>query len=124
VARDGRYEVYVNRWPNETGKRINENAKGETQNSFKSASLKVGNIEQTVQLDDQMKSAKFVVDLKAGVTCFQSSFRLRNEKVSGAGFVYVDYIGAGDAQKISEYVPSVPDEILRKGYEQKVVLFD
>ncbi len=125
VARDGRYEVAVNRWPNESGKSIGENGKGDLVDRIVSASLKVGNIEQTVQVDGEMNSAKFVVDLKAGVTCFQSAFRFKgNDKVSGAGFVYVDYLGDGDAQKINEYVPSVPDEVLRKGYEQKVVLFD
>ncbi|PXX25426.1 arylsulfatase [Arenibacter sp. ARW7G5Y1] len=125
VARDGRYEVEVNRWPKESGKKIKENGKGEMEDAIGTAFLKVGNIEQTVQLDGKMTSAKFVVDLKAGVTCFQSSFRFKgSDKVGGAGFVYVDYMGAGDAQKISEYVPSVPDDLLRKGYEQKVVLFD
>ncbi len=125
VARDGRYEVAVNRWPNESGKSIGENGKGDLVDRIVSASLKVGNIEQTVQVDGEMNSAKFVVDLKAGVTCFQSAFRFKgNDKVSGAGFVYVDYLGDGDAQKINEYIPSVPDEVLRKGYEQKVVLFD
>ncbi|MEG3658429.1 arylsulfatase [Arenibacter palladensis] len=125
VARDGRYEVAVNRWPNESGKSIGENGKGDLVDRIVSASLKVGNIEQTVQVDGEMNSAKFVVDLKAGVTCFQSAFRFKgNDKVSGAGFVYVDYLGDGDTQKINEYVPSVPDEVLRNGYEQKVVLFD
>ena len=125
VARDGRYEVAVNRWPNESGKSIGENGKGDMVDRILSVSLKVGNIEQTVQVDGEMNSAKFVVDLKAGVTCFESAFRFKgNDKVSGAGFVYVDYLGDGDAQKINEYVPSVPDEVLRKGYEQKVVLFD
>ena len=125
VARDGRYEVAVNRWPNESGKSIGEIGKGDLVDRIVSASLKVGNIEQTVQVDGEMNSARFVVDLKAGVTCFQSAFRFKgNDKVSGAGFVYVDYLGDGDTQKINEYVPSVPDEVLRKGYEQKVVLFD
>ena len=74
VARDGRYEVAVNRWPNESGKSIGENGKGDLVDRIVSASLKVGNIEQTVQVDGEMNSAKFVVDLKAGVTCFQSAF--------------------------------------------------
>jgi len=125
VARNGKYEVRLNRWPEESGKRIVENGVGDKEIAIISASLKVGNIDLTQEITKDMTSAKFVVNLKAGTTCLETSLNLKDDgKTLRTDCVYVEYLGKSGTEKTGDYIPSVPDEVLRKNYKQKVLLFD
>ncbi len=72
VERDGEYEVRLNRWPEESGKRIVENGAGDNEVPIESANLKIGNIELAQEVSAEMSSAIFVVNLKAGTTCLET----------------------------------------------------
>lgn len=125
VARDGKYKFSVNKWRHESGKRIVENRAGNKDVALKTAWLKVGNIEQEVKITPKMRSATFTIDLKTGTTCVQACLTLEN----GGGntspnCMYVDYIGESEVGKQIPYQPVNPDDVLRKGYQQKVVAFD
>ncbi|MDX2415559.1 MAG: arylsulfatase [Bacteroidales bacterium] len=125
VARDGKYEIRLNRWPEESGKRIIENAAGDKELPIVNAEIRVGNINRIMDVTQDMTSAKFIIDLKAGTTCLHTSLNLAEEgKTSRTDCVYVKYLGEADADAMSKYIPSVPDEVLRKNYKQKVPLFD
>jgi len=117
--------VRLNRWPEESGKRIVENGAGDKELPVESACLTVGNIDLTREVTADMTSAKFVVNLKAGTTCLQTSLNLEDAgKTLRTGCVYVKYLGEPGTEETGEYFPSVPDEVLRKNYRQKVLLFD
>jgi hypothetical protein len=125
VARDGKYEVRLNRWPEESGKRIMENGAGDRELPVKSASLTIGSIDLTRDVTVDMTSAKFVVDLKAGTTCIETSLSLGEKgKTLRTDCVYVEYVGEADVASAGNYVPSVPDQVLRDNYQQKVLPFD
>ncbi|HSU52143.1 MAG TPA: sulfatase/phosphatase domain-containing protein, partial [Segetibacter sp.] len=123
VARNGRYEVRLNRWPDESGKRIVEDRKGDKLLAIKSASLKVGNIDLIKTVSEDMHSVKFVVDLKAGTTCFETALNLALGKTVSTGYVYVKYIGGAEEANLQKYLPSEPNE-LRKNYEEKIEPFN
>ncbi len=120
VARDGKYDIRLNRWPDESGKRIVEDRSGNKIQPVKSASLTIGNIDSTKAVTGDMHSVDFIVDLKAGVTCFETGLNFDNGKTIGTGYVYVTYLGSGDQAKIDKYVPSDPDKILRDHYVENV----
>ena len=125
VAREGRYEFRVNRWPDESGKKIVENKKGDQELPVESASLTIGNINQQKAVTRDMISAIFTVDLKAGLTCLETSLNLAKKgETLGTGYVYVRYLGDGDKENIAKYVPSIPDKVLRENFQQKVEPFD
>ncbi len=125
VARDGRYEVRLNRWHQETGKRMVENGAGNKDLPLKRAYLKVGNLEMEQEITPEMTSAKFLVELKAGTTCLQTSLYYQEEgETASTNCVYVNYLGPSDGQSKANYIPSVPDEVLKKEYQQKVLAFD
>jgi arylsulfatase A-like enzyme len=124
VARDGRYVVRLNRWPDESGKKIVENAKGDQILPVISAHLKIGNIDSTKPVSNDMRSVEFIVDLKAGVTCFETSLNLNNGKTVTTGYLYVKYVGIGDEAKLSKYIPSNPDKLLKENYVEKVEPFN
>lgn len=125
VARDGKYEVRLNRWPEESGKRIVENMAGDKELPVISAELSIGNINKILDVTPEMTSASFIVDLKAGTTCLHSSLHMAEEgKTSRTDCVYVKYLGEADASSVAKYTPSVPDDVLRQNYKQKVILFD
>ncbi len=125
VARDGKYEVRLNRWPEESGKRIVENRAGDKILPIESASLTVGNIDLTREVTADMTSAKFVVSLKSGTTCLASSLNLVDDgKTIRTDCVYVEYLGDPGEESAGNYLPSVPDEVLNHNYRQKVLPFD
>lgn len=125
VARDGKYEVRLNRWPEESGKRIVENRAGDKILPIESASLTVGNIDLTREVTADMTSAKFVVSLKSGTTCLASSLNLVDDgKTIRTDCVYVEYLGDPGEESAGNYFPSVPDEVLSHNYRQKVLPFD
>jgi arylsulfatase A-like enzyme len=125
VARDGKYEVGLNRWPEESGKRIIENGAGDRELPVNSASLTIGSIDLTKEVTADMTSAKFVVDLKAGTTCIETSLSLGEKgKTLRTDCVYVEYVGEADVASAGNFKPSVPDQVLRHNYQQKVLPFD
>ncbi len=125
VARDGQYEVTLNRWPKESGKKISENRSGSQSIPIEQVNFKVGNLEHKIAVKDDMTSVKVVVSLKAGTTCFQSSFKIKgSDKLIGTNFIYVDYVGMADVQSLKNYEPSKPDKLLRTGYMQKIIPYD
>jgi len=72
-----------------------------------------------------MTTAKFTIDLKAGTTCFQTAINLPQKgKTLNTECVYVRYLGEADESNLKDYVASVPDKVLREGYEQKVIPYD
>jgi len=124
VDRDGRYEFNVNKWRQESGKRMIENGVGDKDLLLKSAWLKVGNIEREMEITPEMQSAKFTIDLKAGTTCIQACLKSADGKASSANCVYVNYLGESDGASSEKYIPSVPDDVLRKNYQQTVIPYD
>ncbi len=125
VARDGKYEIRLNRWPVESGKKMVENKEGDEILKIVSAELIVGNINLLKEVTPDMTSADFIVNLKAGTTCFHTSLHHAEEvKTSRTDCVYVKYLGDAEPGSLSDYSPSVPDEILRQNYKQKVPMFD
>jgi len=125
VARDGKYKFSVNKWRQESGKRIVENYAGDKDLPVKTAWLKVGTIEREVEIAPEMKSAVFTLDLTAGTTCVQACLKLAEAgKTTTANCVYVEYLGASDVESQIQYQPVDPDDVLRKGYQQKVLAFD
>lgn len=125
VARDGKYEVTLNRWPKESGKRIVENRAGDKENKVENVYFKTGNIQRMANVDNKTASVTFNINLKAGTTCFTFGFKLQgSDKTFGMGYVYVNYLGDGDGKVISQYIPSIPDRLLRDDYKQKVIPFD
>jgi len=124
VARDGKYEIKLNRWPEETGKRIVENRNGDKDISIVSAELTIGNINLVQDVTTDMTTASFTVHLKAGKSCIQTSLHLEEGKTSRTDCVYIKYLGEADSELIKDYHRSDPDEILRKNFTQKPILFD
>ena len=125
VAKDGMYEIELNRWPSESGKVIVENREGDKLLPIVEAELTVGNITKKMEVTSDMTSASFIVNLTAGTTCLHTSLNFEEEgKTSRTDCVYVKYIGEPDAGELNKYIPSDPDKVLRMNYEQKVPLFD
>ena len=125
VARDGKYEVHLNRWNNESGNRMVENRAGDKDLPLKTAWLKIGNIEQQKEITENMKSAKFTIDLKAGSTCLQTALKFADEgRTSSTNCVYVEYLGESDGNSLAQYIPAIPDDLLRKNYQQTVIPYD
>jgi len=125
VARDGKYEIRLNRWPKESGKRIVENRAGNEELPIKTAFLKVGNIVNTQRIDKNMTTTKFVLDLKEGSTCIQTSLAMQEgDKAARTDCVYVEYLGEPDNDELKNYIPSKPDFVLEKDYKQKVLRYD
>lgn len=121
VERDGRYEIKLNRWPNESGKKIIENFAGDKALPVQSASLRIGNIDSTKRVTGEMHAANFVVDLKAGITCIEISFKQSgNVKSIGTGWVYVQRKGKADEENVKKYIPSVPDKLLRENFKEVI----
>ncbi len=124
VARDGKYNIKLNKWHQESGKRMVENGAGNADLPLKTAWLKIGNIEMQKEITPDMKSAQFSIDLKAGTTCLQTALKMEDGKTSSTNCVYVEYMGKAGRNSLDTYIPSVPDELLRKNFQQKALLFD
>ena len=114
VEQDGEYEFKTFRWPEEADKRIVENREGDKIFDLNHAHLAIGNIQSSVELDREMKNARFTAHLKAGTTCLQAWF---SEKTTGknlnADFVYVKRLGQANPSDIGPYQPSNPDRLLK-----------
>ena len=124
AARDGKYEIKLNRWPEESGKRIVENRNGDNEVPIVNAELIVGSINLHKEVTSDMTSAVFTVNLKAGTNCIQTTLHLEKGKTSRTDCVYVKYLGEAEPGSLDNYKSSDPDEILRKNFKQKPILFD
>jgi arylsulfatase A-like enzyme len=124
VAKDGEYKIRMNRWPDESGKKIVENRNGDQNFPVTTASLWIGNLSLTKTVTKEMRSAEFVVNLKAGETCIETALNLEDGKLLPAAYVYVKYQGSGERSKLDKYIPSDPDSILKKGYVENVEPFN
>ncbi|MBW1612381.1 MAG: arylsulfatase [Deltaproteobacteria bacterium] len=125
VARDGLYEIQLNRWPEESERAIVENREGDSFLSIVEAELTVGNLIKKMKVTRDMTSANFVVNLTSGTTCLHTSLNFEEEgKTVSTDCVYVKYLGEPDAVEVKKYTSTNPDEVLRINYKQKVLLFD
>lgn len=122
VARDGKYEIKLNKYRQESGRNIVGSGTGNKGLPLMNASLKIGNIEMQKEVTPGTQSVPFLIDLKEGTTCLQSVFMLENGETQRTNCVYVEYLGESTDE--SSFVASSPDEVLRKNYEQKILPFD
>ncbi|MCM2373941.1 arylsulfatase [Aporhodopirellula aestuarii] len=67
VEQDGEYEISLRRWPVEADKGINDGTYGKAFN-YKQARLRIGDIDQTIDIPEGAKEVTFKVSLKRGIT--------------------------------------------------------
>ncbi len=67
VERDGVYEISLRRWPVEVDKGINDGTYGKAFN-YKQARLRIGDVDETMDIPEGAKEVTFRVRLKRGVT--------------------------------------------------------
>ena len=67
VERDGDYEISLRRWPVEADKGINDGTYGKAY-SYKKAQLRIGGVDQTMDIPSGAKEVTFKVTLKKGIT--------------------------------------------------------
>lgn len=114
VLRDGKYRITLKRWPAESAKRIVENREGDRDIPVESARLKVGNIDQSKSVTEEMTGQTFVVSLKSGTTCLHTSFHIKDSgQKLPALRVSIEYIGDASHMDLNHYTPSLPDQVLR-----------
>jgi arylsulfatase A-like enzyme len=89
IARAGRYEFELRRWPLEVNQPINAAIDGGKAIRVNSARLKIGDVDRTVSVQAQDKFAKLTVQLPAGKTTLQTWFSDEQGNSRGAYYVYV-----------------------------------
>jgi len=115
VEKDGKYKINLSRWPQESNKRISENKKGDKTFVIKKAGLKLGNIDTSMEVTSEMKSAKFIVFLKAGTTCLQGWFKEhQTNRTIQANFAYIEHLGPADLISVEGYQASEPNRLLKR----------
>jgi len=67
VERSGDYEISLRRWPVEADKGINDGTYGKAF-SFKKARMRIGDIDETIEIPDGAKEVTFRVRLDKGIT--------------------------------------------------------
>jgi arylsulfatase A-like enzyme len=67
VERDGDYEISLRRWPVEADKAINDGTYGKAFN-YDKARLRIGDIDQSMEIPEDAKEVTFKVSLKKGIT--------------------------------------------------------
>ena len=67
VERGGTYEISLRRWPVEVDKGINDGTYGKAFN-YKQARLRIGGVDETMDIPEGTKEVTFKVNLKKGVT--------------------------------------------------------
>jgi arylsulfatase A-like enzyme len=67
VERDGVYEISLRRWPVEVDKGINDGTYGKAFN-FKQARMRIGDVDETMDIPEGAKEVTFKMTLKRGVT--------------------------------------------------------
>jgi hypothetical protein len=114
VGTDGEYEFRISRWPEAANKRIQENRQGDMAFSVDKAHIMIGNWQSTIDVEPDMKSARFTTHLKAGTTCLQAWFHENDQgRRLVAEFVSVKRIGPADPVRANRYKPSRPDDLLK-----------
>jgi arylsulfatase A-like enzyme len=115
VQKDGKYVIKLSRWPQESNKRLSENRSGEKTIRMKKAGLKLGNIDTSMEVTSEMKSAEFIVNVKSGTTCMQGWFteHQTNRKIQ-ADFAYIERLRPADLVSIEEYQASEPNRLLKR----------
>ena len=91
VARAGRYEIELRRWPREADQPINGSLSGGFGQAIKAvkARLTVGGMERTKAVESGDKAAVFSVDLEPGPARLQSWLVEEDGQSRGAYYVYV-----------------------------------
>ena len=89
VARAGRYEIQLRRWPRELDQPINGSIPDGQAISAVQARLTIGRIEQTMAVKADDKAAVFTVDLDQGPAKLQSWLIEKDGQSRGAYYVYV-----------------------------------
>ncbi|HUV63924.1 MAG TPA: arylsulfatase [Sedimentisphaerales bacterium] len=89
VARAGRYEVQLRRWPREVDQPIDNSIPGGEAINAVQARLTIGNIEQTTAVNSGDKAAIFSVNLEQGPATLQTWLIDEDGQSRGAYYVYV-----------------------------------
>jgi len=89
IARDGKYEFELRRWPREMTEPITPTPQ---EIPITRARLKIGNVDLTQSIAQNALSAKFSVRLKAQKTTLQTWLIDENSTSRGAYYVYVTYV--------------------------------
>ena len=89
IAKAGRYEFELRRWPLEINQPINAAIPGGKAIRVSSARLKIGAVDQTVPGQAQDNFAKLTVQLNRGKTTMQTWFSDEQGNSRGAYYVYV-----------------------------------
>jgi len=115
VEKDGRYEIGLSRWPREADKCLAENRSGDKTIRIKQAGLKIGKINNSMKVTSEMRSADFIVNIKAGTTCMQGWFtEHQTNRGIQANFAYIERLGQGDPVALEAYQASEPDQLLKR----------
>ena len=96
IAEDGEYEFELRRWPKEEDRSLTDGIPGEITGWYhggraidlRVAGIKIGEQEQTQEIDPESKGITFRFSLKAGVTRLQTSFIDADGANIGAYYVY------------------------------------
>jgi len=89
IARPGRYEFQLRRWPQETDAPINAAIAGGKAINAVTARIKIAGIEQTTAVRPTDKAATFTLTLKAGPAKLQTWLIEKDNTPRGAYYVYV-----------------------------------
>jgi arylsulfatase A-like enzyme len=94
VAREGRYEIRVCRWPEESGLPIREAPDGAKAFAPTHARLKVGDIDETLPVQAGARAVAFSVRLRKQRTRLQAWLvnDIENGETNGAFYVYVKWL--------------------------------
>jgi len=115
VEKDGKYKVKLSRWPQESNKWLSENRNGDQTIVIKKAGLKLGNIDTSTAVMPEMKSAEFIVNVKAGTTCLQGWFtEHQTNRAIQANFVYIEHLGPAELISGEGYQASEPNRLLKR----------
>ena len=88
VARAGRYDITLRRWPAQAKRPLREKFI-----NVATARLTVANVDKTAPVGAAANAATFKVTLPAGETKLQAQFIDAKGKAAGAFYVYVNYLG-------------------------------
>lgn len=89
VARDGKYQISLRRWPEEANAPITAAVRGGKPISARSARLRIGEVEREEPVPDGATHVTFEVMLRAGSTRLQTWFLNDAGENRGAYYVYV-----------------------------------
>ncbi len=89
VARDGRYQFELRRWPKELDAPINEAIPGGKAITATEARLKIGDADMTMPVPGDAHGVTFRLNLKAGKTRLQTWFTDDRGNSRGAYYIYV-----------------------------------